>query len=120
VICSGKERFFIRLVYNAQKAYKIELNAASIPDYGSLARETLDCRPGFFAFWGSVLIPSASRSDAMAAILALNAVATTSYRSYYDDIRIKKSGFAKDVCPQMRLFDSFTFSSTAAATGRMF
>jgi len=47
-----KGEVFIRLVYNAQKAYKIELNAASIPEYGSLARETLDCRPGFFAFWG--------------------------------------------------------------------
>ena len=60
-----KGEVFCRLVGYAQKAYKIGINAASIPVRGSLARESSDCNPGFFAFWGSFLIPSASRSDAM-------------------------------------------------------
>ena len=47
-----KGEVFCRLVGYAQKTYKIGINAASIPVDGPLARESSDCNPGFFAFWG--------------------------------------------------------------------
>lgn len=52
-----KGEVFFRLVGYARNAYKIGINAASIPVCGSLARESSDCNPGFFAFWGHFLEP---------------------------------------------------------------
>lgn len=47
-----KGEVFSRLVEDAPNAYKIGLNAASIPVRGSLARESSGSSLGFFAFWG--------------------------------------------------------------------
>lgn len=59
-----KGEVFFRLVGNAQKTYKIGINAASIPVDGSLARETTVFDHCGFSLSG-VCFPSASRSDAM-------------------------------------------------------
>ena len=65
-----KGEVFCRLVYYAQKTYKIGINAASIPVRGSLARETSELHLRGFSLSGACF-PSASRSDALACMLAL-------------------------------------------------
>ena len=64
-----KGEVFCRLVGYAQKAYKIGINAASIPVRGSLARETSEFHLRGFSLSGAMFWnPSASRSDALADI----------------------------------------------------
>ena len=49
-----KGEVFCRLVGYAQMAYKIGINAASIPVRGSLARESSEYQSGLFRFLGFV------------------------------------------------------------------
>ena len=71
MICSGKERFFADLFTTRRRRIKSELTQHPFLYVDRLLEKPRNCTSGVFRFLGSVQLPSASRSDALACMLAL-------------------------------------------------
>ena len=71
MICSGKERFFADLFTTRRRRIKSELTQHPFLNVDRLLEKPRNSSSEVFRFLGSVQLPSASRSDALACMLAL-------------------------------------------------